>query len=208
MKTHIGRTAHLPRRQRGVILLIALIVLVAMTLVAIGTMRSTDTGTVVAGNLAFKQTTLSATDQGIEAGYRWLINNAAGTTLQNDNVANGYLSANPGTDPVWSDPNSGVWAQSLCLNGCVADANGNKTYYIIHRMCTEPNTPYNGTGASGVPNQCALTMPTTPSQEGDSMSIGGFAFQGGGQLYYRITSKVIGPQNSISIVQALVAMST
>src|SRR4051794_33864237 len=43
------------RRQQGVVLLIALIVLVAMTLAGIGLVRSVDTGNMVAGNLAFKQ---------------------------------------------------------------------------------------------------------------------------------------------------------
>src|SRR5260221_9854712 len=59
--------------QRGTMLIIALIVLVAMTLAGIATMRSVDTATVLAGNIAFRQSALNAADQGIQAGLALLI---------------------------------------------------------------------------------------------------------------------------------------
>lgn len=62
-----------PRSQRGVVLLIALILLVVMTLAGIGMMRSVDTGSVIAGNLAFKQATLNASDAGTSAAFNALI---------------------------------------------------------------------------------------------------------------------------------------
>ena len=61
------------RKQRGVVLLIALIILVAMTLAGIGMMRSVDTGSVIAGNLAFQQTTMHANDAGTSTGFSELI---------------------------------------------------------------------------------------------------------------------------------------
>ncbi len=67
-------------RQRGVVLLIALIVLVAMTLAGIGMMRSVDTGIVITGNMAFKQSTIHAGDVGIDAAYAALTNIANSTT--------------------------------------------------------------------------------------------------------------------------------
>lgn len=57
------------QRQRGVVLLIALIVLVAMTLAGIAMMRSVDTGVVITGNMAFKQSTINAGDVGLDAAY-------------------------------------------------------------------------------------------------------------------------------------------
>src|SRR5436190_18512507 len=86
-------------RQRGVVLVIALIVLVAMTLVAIGTLRSVDTSNVVAGNLGFKQATLNGTDQAVETAYRYLATNLGSTTLVNDNTAAGYVSSVPSAEP-------------------------------------------------------------------------------------------------------------
>ena len=58
------------RGQRGVIVFIALIVLVAMTLAALSLIRSTDTGNVISGNLAFKQGTANASETVLESAYR------------------------------------------------------------------------------------------------------------------------------------------
>ena len=202
MKSH---SLPAPTAQRGVVLIIALIVLVAMTLVAIGTVRSVDTGNVLSANLALKAGTVSATDRGAEAAYRWLISNAAGATLQNDDPANGYFSARPGAEPDWSDPAN--WGSAMCAGACAADANGNSASYLIHRMCSEPNTAYNGTGATGQPNQCATTMPSGGPSTGGSMNVGANTFQSTPQLYYRITSRVVGPRNSVSVVQVQIAIT-
>src|SRR5690242_12125134 len=152
-------TAHMNLRGRaresGVVLVIALIVLVAMTLVAIGTLRSVDTSNVVAGNLGFKQATLNGTDQVVETAYRYLATNWSGANLQND-AKPGYVSSVPSAEPDWTNPNDGVWGDALCVNGCAPDANGNTMYYVIHRMCTQSNTPYNGS-VGGVANQCHMT---------------------------------------------------
>ena len=72
--------ARAPRaRQEGVVLMIALIVLVAMTLAGIGIIRSIDTATMVANNIGFRQIAVASGDAGIEAARIWLINNS--TTL-------------------------------------------------------------------------------------------------------------------------------
>ena len=53
-------------RERGVVLFIALIVMVALSLAGIALIRSADTATIVAGNLAFKQAAASAVDRSVE----------------------------------------------------------------------------------------------------------------------------------------------
>ena len=204
MNTRIQTDMYVPSRQRGVVLIIALIVLVAMTLVAIATLRSVDTSNVVAGNLAFKQSTLNGTDQAVEAAYRYLATNLGGVSLQNDNAASGYYSSRPAQEPNWTD--GAVWAGAVCMNSCSADANGNIAYYYIHRMCTEANTPYNGNGPSGNANQCHMTLPSGGATTGGSMRVGADVYPGNPQLYYRITARVVGPRNSVSIVQAVVAI--
>jgi Tfp pilus assembly protein PilX len=60
------RTRLAAGRQRGAILFIALIVLVAMTLAGIALMRSVDTNVLIAGNLAFRQGATAAGDYGVE----------------------------------------------------------------------------------------------------------------------------------------------
>lgn len=90
-----------PCSQRGVVLLITLIILVAMTLAGIGMMRSVDTGSMIAGNLAFRQATVHASDAGTSAGFNALMS-----------VAN---SGN-GSDKPILDFNSG----QLCPGGATA----------------------------------------------------------------------------------------
>jgi len=67
-------------KQRGVVLFFTLIALVVMSLAAVALIRSVDTSTMIAGNLAFKQSGSSATDTGMEAAIAWL--SAAQVTMQ------------------------------------------------------------------------------------------------------------------------------
>jgi Tfp pilus assembly protein PilX len=86
MQTAISnrRNASPPHKQRGVVLLIALIMLVAMTLAGIGMMRSVDTGSVIAGNLAFKQATLNASDTGTSGGFNNVMAGIANSANSSD----------------------------------------------------------------------------------------------------------------------------
>lgn len=193
------------RQQRGVIMVIALIVLVAMTLAAIGMTRSIDTANLVAGNLSFKQSSLNAADKGVDSGYSWLVARAGTTALNDTDIGSGFYSTFPGTEPDWTDANT--WVNAVDLNGGAEDAAGNRISYLIHRMCTEPNTPYNGVGASGNANQCALTIPTSSAATGGSMSVGSVQFQGNPQIFYRITVRSRGPKNTESYVQSMISVT-
>lgn len=194
------------RRQRGVVLVIALIVMVAMSLAGIALMRSVDTSVVISGNLAFKQAAAQSSDLAQAEAFQWInATNAAGATLQNTNEAAGYFSARPAVEPDWTADDA--WTNSVVLNGGAPDAAGNVTRYVIHRMCTEPDTPYNGNNSgTGVANQCALFYAATAAAAGGSMSVGAPAFEGNPQLYYRITTRVDGPRNTVSIVQSSVLL--
>src|SRR4051812_42847814 len=79
-------------RQAGVVLIIALVVLVAMTLAAVALVRSVDTNNVIAGNLAFQQAATHSADTGIEAAITWLQANQNGTTLESSDSTNGYAA--------------------------------------------------------------------------------------------------------------------
>ena len=64
-------------RERGAILFIALIVLVAMSLAGIALMRSVDTNVLIAGNLAFRQGATAGGDWGIEDARAWITGHPA-----------------------------------------------------------------------------------------------------------------------------------
>lgn len=190
-----------PRQVRGVVLFIALIVLVAMSLTGIALIRSVDTALGIAGNLAFKQATVQSADLGTKTAYDWLAARVASAVLLTTDAAAGYFSSRPATEPDWF--NLANWGTSVVLNGGVADAAGNVTRYVIHRMCTESSTAYNGSNA-GVANQCGLYVPVTTGSTGGSMAVGSATFEGIPQVYYRVTTRVDGPRNTISIIQVSV----
>jgi Tfp pilus assembly protein PilX len=200
-----GARASLPSRVRGAVLFIALIVLVAMTLAGIAIMRSVDTATLIAGNLAFKQGTVQSADNGIEQAYQWLLANRPSLALSN--LPQGYSSGY--ANPVWTT--AATWASSVTVG---TDAAGNTISYQIHRMCNCADTPYNGTsGTCPAPgNQCALDNPAgtgtpPPPAAGDSFTVGAPGYLLDPRVYYRITVRTQGPRNTVSYVQAMVAVS-
>ena len=62
------RKINLPAAQRGVVLMVSLIILVALTLGGLALVRSVGTANFIAGNLAFQQAATHASQSGIEDG--------------------------------------------------------------------------------------------------------------------------------------------
>ena len=193
-----------PSRQRGTMLIISLIVLVAMTLAGLAAMRSVDTATVMAGNLALRQSTLNAADQGIQAGFN-LLNTPTtnpNANLDMDAMAQGiagYYSSAAATEPNWSDPNAWT-AKGVQLNGGTPDGAGNVVWFIVERLCTLPNIP-----ASGPGQVCGVTISSAAaSKQGeDNFRAQDALFQNLPQTHYRVTARAVGPRNSIAIVQTM-----
>ena len=202
-----ARSPRLRTRQRGTILIIALIVLVAMTLAGIATMRSVDTATITAGNIGLRQASVNAADQGIQAGVNWLIANL-GPTLINDNhqtgtASKGYFSNVPANDPDWYEALN--WSEAGQLNNGNPDAGGNVVFFLIHRMCAIPNCDTSATCGSNPPNLCASTLSTAAlTGQGSDQTRPTDSHTSVPAIHYRVTAKAVGPRNSISIVQSLV----
>jgi type IV pilus assembly protein PilX len=188
-------------RQRGVTLIIALIVLAALTLAGLAMMRSVDTATLMAGNIASKKSTQSGADQGLQTGYWWLSSNATGAILQTDNTGAGYLSSVPASEPDWM--NNANWANAFALNNGNPDAYGNKIYYLIHRMCPVPNCAPGATCNNAI-NTCGTTpdLRTVSGDGQDHTKAQWFTLTP--QIHYRITARAVGPRNSITVVQTMV----
>jgi Tfp pilus assembly protein PilX len=204
--------SHGSRRERGATLIIALIVLVAMSLAGIATMRSVDTSALVAGNIAFKESAVSGADQGIQAALAWLVgvngNTAVAPTLYgNMNIpgvsSTGYYSTVGQVDKDWTDPSN--WSNAHALNGGLADAAGNIVYYIVERLCTVDSCKPDDTCA-GAYNYCSSTPDaTTLSGEGLDMSRPQF-FRRPPSYHYRVTARAVGPRNSVIIVQTHIGL--
>jgi Tfp pilus assembly protein PilX len=189
-------------RQRGVVLMIALIVLVAMTLAGIALVRSVDTSNIIAGNLAFQQAATHAGDTGTETAVGWLQANNAGNTLQANIFGSGYAAAR--TDPAAGQSWDSFWTNVLVPAGQVvtlaADAStGNTVSYTIQRLC-------NAIGDPTVPGvDCAVSQ-TAAATSGSSKGSGFVSLQYNAQVYYRITTRIVGPRNTVSYIQTIVSM--
>jgi Tfp pilus assembly protein PilX len=189
---------HSRKRQKGVVLLIALTVLVAMSLAGVALMRSVDNTVVIAGNLAFKQSSLQVADYGTQQAVNWLANNAAGTTLYNSNDQAGYFSLRPPDDPDWFGTD--VWSRSAVLNLGAPDAQGNVIRYVIHRMCENGEQAPDETCIRFYPKQVAGNM--------SSKQTGAPDYQANPQIYYRVTTRVEGPRNNVTVIQTSVLVQS
>lgn len=188
-------------RQQGVVLLVALIVLVALTLAGVALVRSVDTANLVAGNLSFHQTAVQAGERSTEMALNnWLQPNSVmgNTTLHND--ATGYVAAGSAQSPAAGQSWDAYWA-AVVAGGVTpsaggTDAAGNTVQYIVHRLCAT-------TGAPHLAN-CAREPASTNT--GGSQSAGGLAPIGNNRVYYRITTRIAGPRRTVAYIQTIVAL--
>ena len=194
------------RHQRGVILIITLIVLVAMTLAGIAMIRTVDTSTIIAGNLAFKQSATTSGDAGVEAAITWL--GANGGTLEEDSAANGYYATSQdnldltGNKTPDDQSDNLDWTSAEAVTILPVDAAGNVVAYIVHRMCNNAG-PLDG-------ETCAVEQ---SAQGGNSQGAGRqmLTYQAGSwesvanRGFYRITARISGPRNNTSYVQAIIS---
>ena len=189
-------------RQRGVVLLVALIVLVALTLAGVALVRSVDTANLVAGNMSFHQSAIQAGERSTELAIsNWLQpNNAMGnTTLHND--AAGYVAAGTAQSPAAGQSWDAYWA-ALVAGGLTpqaaggTDAAGNTVQYVIHRLCA----------ATGAPHLANCARSPAGTNSGGSQSAGGVAPITNPQVYYRVTTRIQGPRRTVAYIQTIVAL--
>lgn len=188
--------------QQGMVLLVALIVLVLVTLGGLALMRSVDTATLVAGNLAFQQAATRASDRGVENAITMLAGKAVGggTALNSDDPGAGYFATlTSANSPSGTQSWRAYWQASLAANAVEIDAGfGNRAQYVVHRMCAAAGAP-SIAGCVASPGQATTT--------GNAEEAGQIQLQGNNnRVYYRITVRVEGPRRTESYVQAHVAM--
>lgn len=187
-------------KQRGVVLFIALIALVVMSLAAVALVRSVDTSTIIAGNLAFKQSATSSADSGLESAITWL---AASHTkeiwtnpahvLNVTSAGDGYYS---NYDETGLDLTSDTtWAAGSADGG--TDATNNSIRYIIQRMCRNANQVVTMTN-------CLFGPSKAGGGGGQGAEQPGLGIDSSGSPMYRVTARVTGPRNTVSYIQAFV----
>ena len=203
------------RHERGVILIIALVVLIAMMLGALTMIRATDGATLIAGNFAFKQSTITSADSGSEAAAAWIFAQSSGA-LAASTKSQGYsaLVKSPTASQTWdeffklipTDEKCAVsWSTDKppvpsCSESPTEDYAGNTVTYVIHRLCAKEGDPTSA--ASG----CATSPYDEDANTGNSKGVGAFApTTTGTATYYRITVRTVGPRNTVSYTQTVIS---
>ena len=204
MKRFINRTTRSNSKQRGVVLFIALIMLVAMSIAGIGLMRSVGGGVMLAGNLSMKAVTTRASDHGVEQVLDWILANAANSAVLEATTTaylNGYSAVMNGPPGSFTPDLQGRFdganqtAAWWALNGRTvpnpANLNDFTVQYVVHRMCTN----------TGAPDAECVRLPTPPGGCGQLLGCGAAL---GGFILYRATVRVTGPKGTESFVQVMV----
>jgi type IV pilus assembly protein PilX len=170
-------------KQRGVSLLIVLVVL-AITLVgSLAMLRSGEVSSMVAGNVSFREAATQASDLGIADAAKAL-------DVQPNfdaNIANTYFATRQPEDTNGL-PTTINWSSVPTM------AVGNYTVqHVIDRLCqVTPVTDPTGT--------CMVR----DSESAGSNKAGSLAYKNPASVYYRITVRVTGPKSTAAYVQALV----
>jgi Tfp pilus assembly protein PilX len=195
--------------QRGVVLFIALIVMVAMSLAAVALMRSVDTTTAVIGNLAFRQASILPANFAIEDAAAGLFDDAnlannariklKGTTTDlTENYCATHPCAGDGADDQYGVPSKlQTKAATAALKRTQQDGAQNTVTYVIERMCLPA-----AEGKAADRTLCDMLPPKAPPGRTSDQRSAGLDFN---LVYYRVTVRVDGPPgtNTVSFAQAM-----
>ena len=179
--------------------MIALIVLVVMTLAAVALVRSVDTTNQIAGNMSFREGAVHSGERSTELAINnWIVTNSArgNVNLHSNNAAQGYFAvrADPSSTQSWD----AFWNASLAASAVAeagADAAGNRVSYVIHRLCD----------GAGAPHTVNCSKQPAAASSGGSFSAGAVSTITSDQVYYRVTTRVVGPRNTVAYIQTIVA---
>ena len=214
-----------PGKQRGVVLIIALIALAAMTLTGIALLRTIDTTVMAAGNMAFKQSSVLEAEVGFAAtlsGTGFVAASGAGGALgalNTNNPTSGYYStyniyatnstcpvpviATTGTGaPIATDPQGRPCGWPLPISSTPIAG----TVRLAQSLVTSNTVSYvvqrlcvdNLTGGSADERQakCSTRPVAISNNDPPEPPVPP-------PIYYRATAMVQGPHNTLSYVQTI-----
>ena len=206
------------KAQTGVIVFIALIALLALSLAAAALLRSTDTASVISGNVAFKNATTGAADTGAERAFNAL----PALAVADADVANKYFRLMQAVDAN-GVPSTINWANVPCYDtagGATAvsctDESTYRVQYVIDRLCTtapaltDPLTLLTSKCVAGQPFSAGggSVDDNTSSHAQTTNVFGSLAPPPPTRptIHYRVTVRVQGPRNTSSIVQTTIEL--
>jgi type IV pilus assembly protein PilX len=196
------------RRQRGVVMFIALIVMVALSLAAVALVRSVDTTNAVIGNLSFRMASILPGNLAVESAAAALFPDADIANVAhipdktNDLPAENYFASFQHSDdprgvPAVLQKKSTAQALSKTLHDPSTQTD---MAYVIERMCKSSGPPLSSGPGDPVPGgSCDLLLSKQPL----GTTLGDPQIKIPAPPYYRVTIRVDGPQNTASFLQAM-----
>jgi len=191
--------------QRGVVLFVALIVMVALSLAGIALVRSVETATLVAGNLAFRQGSVPVSTAAVEKATVDLFEGPAvgvGIVKKDlDDMTQNYYASWQRSDDQYGVPKElqgNLSAYPAGAQKITDTATGNTARYIIERMCLNTAPAYADAFSPAV-KYCDLMPPKqapgTTTGELNKVALPRIPF-------YRLTIRIDGPNNTVAFSQA------
>jgi Tfp pilus assembly protein PilX len=175
----------LGHRQKGVSLLLVLVVLGVLLLAAAALLRNTETAALIAGNITFKQAALQAADIAVNQAVADL---ASRTDLETT-VPGVYVATRLATD-------SAGLPQGIDWSGVASQTVGTlQLQWIVDRLCEAPLPVANPIA------QCQINALATTG----SNKVGSPDYRSTTTYFYRVTVRARGPKNAESFVQSVVS---
>lgn len=201
-----------PKQQRGIVMIVALIVLVGLTIASIGLLRAVDTTSAVTGNLAIKKDLYRQSNIGLQAALATLGPLRVGGALpQASNAGARYYATATEVAPddrglpqllvdapmptVPGAP-TGAWPGEFAVpiptdaGTGITTSGGYLFRFVAERLCPNPGP--------------ADTTCRMAAGAGGNASDEAKADKTQGTVYIRLTWRVDGPKNSTSYFQAMV----
>jgi len=192
------------RRQHGVALPVMLIMLVVMLVSSIYLLKSSNSSTIGAANLAYDDSLAKAADLGLQAGFQYLqVRSKANKALmlvddhKSDGTGNGYNASYDGVTPPTA---SSFWDNATTINP-TADQPF-KIQYVIHRACLLAIAYDDKTNACVQTSENPLST-GSPVALGASVAITSASYTSAPQIHYMITARIYGPRGGYVVNQMI-----
>jgi type IV pilus assembly protein PilX len=172
------------RNQKGASLIIVLVVLMILLLGALSMARVNETTSLIAGNIAFKDSSMQASEVGVSEAFAQL------ATIADDEQNQGgwYFATIQGDDA------AGLPAGMDWTGATSTSVGPFKVRYVVERQCA------GATPIADMNAQCLIKkLPSTGSAK-----VGMESLEQAASKQYRITAFVTGPKNTQTYVQTMV----
>jgi Tfp pilus assembly protein PilX len=187
------------RYQRGVTMIMVMLLMTAMLLGALAFARVTEVGTLVSNNLATKESSIHAAEVGRGAAFAQLQALAALNGLDN-NSGTWYWATEQPLDPATGIPTTINFASTPQVPGNVGRF---IVTYVVERLCVAGTTAIDDSAA-----QCLTLNKTWGGNKGDppDMSSTPKDYMEDGAVQYRISVRVTDVRGTQTWTQSLVTL--